>query len=46
MLAVFSLNFSSAGRGLFLTGKATNIYQRHTFLGEGGSEVRDMAPPS
>ena len=38
-----SLNFSSAGKGPFLTGKAKNICQRHTFLGEGGGGVRDMA---
>ena len=35
--AVFSLNFSSAGKGPFIAGKA--------ILGAGGSEVWDMAPP-
>ena len=44
--AVFSLFFSSGGKGPFLTGKAKNIRQMRTFLGEGGSGVRDMALPS
>ena len=35
--AVFSLNFSSAGKGLFMAGKAKNMPQRSTFLG-GGEE--------
>ena len=35
-LAVFSLNFSLAGKGPFLTGKAENMCQRRTLLpGEG-----------
>ena len=29
---VFSLNFSSAGKGPFLTGKAKNMWQRCTLL--------------
>ena len=41
-----TLNFSSAGKGPFLTGKAKNICQRCTFLREGGSGVRDKALPS
>jgi len=40
---VFSLNLSSAGKGPFMAGKAINMSQRRTFLGEGGSGVRDMA---
>jgi len=48
--AVFSLNFSSAGKGLFMASKAKNMPQRSTFLGGGEgrggrSGVRDMAPP-
>ena len=36
MWAVFSLNFSLAGKGPFLTGKAKNMRQRRTLLpGEG-----------
>ena len=46
-LAVFSLNFSSAGKGPFMAGKAKNMPQRYTFLvgggGGRGSGVRDMA---
>ena len=41
--AVFSLNFSSAGKGPFMAGKAKNMSQRRTSLGGGGSGVRDMA---
>ena len=33
---VFSLNFSSAGKGPFMAGKAKNMCQRRTFLGGGG----------
>ena len=40
---VFSLNFSSAGKGSFMDGKAKNIYFSKT---EGGSGVRDTDPPS
>ena len=44
--AVFSLNFSSAGEGRFMAGKAQDMCQRHTLIGgEGGSRVRDMARP-
>ena len=32
---VFSLNFSSAGKGPFLTSKAKNMYQRYTLLAGG-----------
>ena len=35
-----SSNFSSACKGPFLTGKAKNICQRHTFLGDGGGGGR------
>ena len=36
MWAVFSLNYSLAGKGPFLTGKAKNMHQRRTVLpGEG-----------
>ena len=36
MWAVFSLNFSLAGKGPFLTGKVKNMQQRRTLLpGEG-----------
>ena len=43
--AVFSLNFSSAGKGPFMAGKAKkkHVCQKPTFLGDGGSGVRDMA---
>ena len=35
-LAVFSLHFSLAGKGPFLTGKAKNVFERRTLLpGEG-----------
>ena len=41
---VFSLNVSSAGKWPFKGGKAKkNVCQKHTFLGEGVSGVRDMA---
>ena len=47
--SVFSLNFSSTGKGPFMAGKAENMLQRCTFQGGGGKEwssgVRDMAPP-
>ena len=49
---MFSLNFSSAGKGPFIASKAKNMHQRHTFLGGGGggggregSGVRDIALP-
>ena len=45
MYPVFSLNFSSAGKGPFMAGKAKNINQSCTFLGAGGSGVQDMALP-
>ena len=42
---VFSLNFSSAGKGPFMAGKANNMQQRCNLLGGGRvSRVRDMAP--
>ena len=45
IISVFSLNFSSAGKGPFMASKAKNMPQRCTFpRGEGGSGVRDMAP--
>ena len=34
--SVFSLNLSSAGKGLFIAGMAKNIHQRCTFLRAGG----------
>ena len=37
--AGFSLNFSSAGKGLFMAGKAKNMPQRSTFLGGGEGVV-------
>ena len=43
---VFSLNFSSAGKGPFMASKAINTSQRRTFLGDGDSGVRDMASNS
>ena len=42
---VFSLNFSSAGKGPFMDGKAKNIYFSKRG-GGGDSGVRDMDPPS
>ena len=42
--SVFSLNFSSAGKGPFMDGKAKNIY--FSSGGGGGRGVRDMDPPS
>ena len=44
---MFSLNFSSAGKGSFMDGKAKNIYfSKRGGGGEGGSGVRDTDPPS
>ena len=42
---MFSVNFSLAGKGPFMAGKAKkkNVCQKRTFLGDGGSGVRDMA---
>ena len=37
-LPVFSLNFISAGKGPFMVGKAKNMPQGYTFLGEGDGE--------
>ena len=34
--SVFSLNFSSTGKGPFMAGKAENMFQRCTFQGVGG----------
>ena len=43
--AVFSLKFSSAGKGLFMGSNAKKCPRKTlTLLGEGGSGVRDMAP--
>ena len=44
--AVFSLNFSSAGKGPFRDGKAKNIYFSKRGGGRGDGGVRDMDPPS
>ena len=35
VIAVFTLNFSSAGKGPFVAGKTKNKRQRHNFPGEG-----------
>ena len=47
---MFSLNFSSAGKGPFMAGKAKNAPEAHFLRGMGGwgvgSEVRDMTLPS
>ena len=48
--SVFSLNFSSTGKGPFMAGKAENMPQRCTFQGGGGGEggkewSRVVAPP-
>ena len=43
--AVFSLKFSSAGKGLFMGSNAKKCARKTlTLLGEGSSGVRDMAP--
>ena len=43
---MFSLNFSSAGKGPFMAGKAKNMHQRCTFL-EGREYCREgHGPPS
>ena len=43
---MFSLNFSSGGKGSFTAGKAKNVYHKGArFRGQAGSGVRDMAPP-
>ena len=39
---MFSLNFSSAGKGPFMDGKAKNMYFSPGGGGGGGSGVRDM----
>ena len=42
--AVFSLKFSSAGKGLFMGSNAKKCARKTlTLLGEGSSGVRDMA---
>ena len=43
---VFSLNFSSAGKGPFMDSKAENIYFFKRVGGGGDSGVRDVDPPS
>ena len=40
---MFSLSFSSAGKGQFLTGKAKKLHSLWGGGGVGGSGVRDMA---
>ena len=43
---VFSVNFSSVVKGSFIAGKAKDMHHRGAFFrGQGGSGVRDMAPP-
>ena len=43
---MFSLNFSTAGEGSFIAGKAKNMHQRGAlFWGQGDSGVRGTAPP-
>ena len=39
VVTLFSLNFSSAGKGPFMAGKAKNMRQRCTFLGRWGGGV-------
>ena len=48
VLTVFSLNFSSSGKGPLMASKAKNLHRRCTFpwLGGGDIGVRDIAPPS
>ena len=41
-MSVFSLNFSSAGKGQFMAGKAKNMRQRCTCLGGGGGVGRSV----
>ena len=43
--AVFSLNFSSAGKGRLMAGKAQDMCQKGGGGGRGDSRVRDMARP-
>ena len=43
--AVFSRNFSSAGKGTFISGKAKNMSQRCTFLGARDRGLRNIVPP-
>ena len=43
---MFSLNFSSVGKGPFMDGKAKNIYFSKGRGGRGDGGVRDMDPPS
>jgi len=47
LCVIFSLNFSSAGKGPFMAGKAKNMPQRCTFLDGrgGGSGESDIALP-
>ena len=45
-LSVFSLNFSSAGKGPFLASKVKYTPEGHFPVGEGGCGVSDMALPS
>ena len=45
MKTLFSLNFSSAGKGPFTAGKAKNMHHRGArFRGQAGSAVQEMAP--
>ena len=42
---MFSLNFSSAGKGPFTAGKVKNMHHRGVrFRGQAGSGVREIAP--
>ena len=43
--AVFSLNFSSAGKGPFIASKEKNMHQRRKFLGADGKWIARHAPP-
>ena len=43
---MFFLNFSSAGKGPFMTSKAKKCARGALSWGEGGSEVKDMASTS
>ena len=42
IVTVFSLNFTTAGKGPFMDGEAKNMCQRCTPWGDGGSGVRDI----
>ena len=45
-MTVFSLNFSSAGKGPFMAGKAKNMHQRCNLLGGGRGQLSEGRGPS